>query len=244
MVPVVSCAFGGNVNERAAFLSVLAVVGIGALFFRGTANAAVLWDNAYGSLPQLDPAPVQDQTVIYDEWGNGTVIDVSPLDFVDLADKSAAPLNLGMDFAAMTPTPNAWKVREYPKYASVIQAAEITHGIPQDLLARLLYQESHYRADIIDGSTKSPVGAAGIAQFMPATAQEMGIDPLVPGQAIDAAGRYLKKLYAIFNNWDYAIAAYNWGPGNMRKFLAGTGRTMPTETKNYVAQITADVPVA
>lgn len=126
-------------------------------------------------------------------------------------------------------------------YLPAIDAAERINGIPANLLARLLYQESRFREDIISGATSSPAGALGIAQFMPATAREMGIDPLDPFQAIPAAGRYLAQLYRRFGNWSDALAAYNWGQGNLsRKGFAAA----PQETRNYVAEITSDVPVA
>jgi soluble lytic murein transglycosylase-like protein len=127
------------------------------------------------------------------------------------------------------------------RYAVLIDAAEIRHGIPHNLLARLLYQESRFRADIISGETKSSAGALGIAQFMPQTAAQFGIDPLDPPQAIDAAGKYLAQLYARFGSWSLALAAYNFGPGNVAKHGLVDA---PAETRDYVAQITSDVPVA
>lgn len=127
------------------------------------------------------------------------------------------------------------------KYAAAIAAAEAAHGLPVDMLARLLWQESRYREDIIKGRVRSPAGALGIAQFMPATARELGIDPLDPAQAIPAAGGYLARLFRMFGNWSEALAAYNWGMGNVqRKGLAAA----PRETRNYYAQILADVNTA
>lgn len=124
------------------------------------------------------------------------------------------------------------------KYADTIAIAEQQNGIPPNLLARLLYQESRYREDVITGKTRSPVGALGIAQFMPATAREMGIDPLNPVQAINGAARYLARQYNMFGNWSEALAAYNWGAGNVkRQGLANA----PQETRNYFVQILADV---
>lgn len=139
----------------------------------------------------------------------------------------------------LTQTLELWRPPE--KYAPAIAAAEQRHGIPRDMLARLLYQESRYREDIITGRVKSPVGALGIAQFMPATAQEMGIDPLEPMQAIDGAGRYLARLYRASGTWAKALAAYNWGLGNVqRKGMAKA----PAETRNYYAQILNDINAA
>lgn len=137
----------------------------------------------------------------------------------------------------------SWKVGEYPKYAALITQTEADYGLPNDLLARLLYQESHYRADIISGATKSPAGALGIAQFMPATANELRINPLDPNQAIPAAARYLVQMFRIFGNWPAALGAYNFGAGNYRKYLNGKIQ-LPAETRNYIAQITNDVGIA
>jgi len=125
-------------------------------------------------------------------------------------------------------------------YADAIRAAESKYQLPDSLLARVLYQESRFRPEIINGTKTSSVGAQGIAQFMPATAADLGIDPLDPFQAIPAAGKYLRRLYDSLGSWDRALAAYNWGIGNVqRKGMAAA----PLETRNYVAQITADVPV-
>ncbi|MFZ4756686.1 MAG: transglycosylase SLT domain-containing protein [Burkholderiaceae bacterium] len=126
-------------------------------------------------------------------------------------------------------------------YLAAIVAAEDAYGIPRNMLARLLWQESRFRADIISGATRSPVGATGIAQFMPATAREFGIDPLDPFQSIDAAGRYLSKLYRRFGTWSQALAAYNWGQGNVaRRGLANA----PAETRTYYTSILADLGLA
>lgn len=123
-------------------------------------------------------------------------------------------------------------------YADAIAASEARNGLPADMLARLLYQESRYRADIIDGRTKSPVGALGIAQFMPATAAQLGVNPLDPFQAIAGAGRYLASLYRQTGSWSEALAAYNWGIGNVTRRGLDSA---PTETRNYYTQILADV---
>lgn len=139
----------------------------------------------------------------------------------------------------MNTTQNVLKLWKPPaKYAGMIAASEARNGIPRDLLARLLYQECRWRDDIISGRTVSPVGAQGIAQFMPATAREWGVSPLDPQSAIDGAGRYLKWLYTKFGSWSEALAAYNWGIGNVQR----QGLTKaPRETRLYYSQILGDV---
>lgn len=125
----------------------------------------------------------------------------------------------------------------FPKaapYQDAIEGAQSKYGIPSNYLAKLLNAESSYDPKIISGQRKSSVGAVGIAQFMPATAAELGVNPTDPMSAIDGAGRYLSQLYAQFGNWPEAIAAYNWGAGNVSK----KGLTnAPTETVNYVQKI-------
>ena len=140
-------------------------------------------------------------------------------------------------------TPGPWEppARAAP-YLPAVSAAESRYDIPPMMLVRLLFQESRYREDIITGRTPSATGALGIAQFMPATAAELGIDPLDTDQAIDAAGRYLRRLRdSLAGDWKLALAAYNWGIGNVkRKGLA----VAPQETRDYVAQITGDIGYA
>jgi soluble lytic murein transglycosylase-like protein len=124
-------------------------------------------------------------------------------------------------------------------YSDAIAEASAAQGLPDGLLARVLYQESAFRPDVITGNTKSTAGALGIAQFMPATAADLGIDPLDPRQAIPAAAKYLRSLFDQLGSWPAALAGYNWGPGNVaRKGVLAA----PPETQKYVASIVADVP--
>lgn len=151
----------------------------------------------------------------------------------------------GLDSLGETMTSIANKLWTPPAaakpYLAAIAAAEQRYNLPTNLLARLLHQESRFRQDIITGKTKSAAGAVGIAQFMPATAKQFGINPLDPFASIDAAGRYLKQLYGRFGTWEKALASYNWGQGNVsRKGLENA----PTETKNYFSQILADLGMA
>ncbi len=144
-------------------------------------------------------------------------------------------LSTNMQNVAVT-TLRLWRAPE--KYAGMVAQAEAEYGVPSTMLERLLYQESRYRENIINGTVRSSAGAMGIAQFMPATAAQFGIDPLNPAQAIPAAARYLRQLHRRFGNWTEALAAYNWGQGNVsRRGLSSA----PRETRNYYTQILADV---
>jgi len=121
------------------------------------------------------------------------------------------------------------------KYDAAFAAAERANGLPAGLLRRMAYQESHFNPN-----ARSPVGAVGLMQFMPATARDFGIDPLDPFQSITAAGRYMAQLYRMAGSWRGAVAAYNWGIGNvLKKGLSAA----PRETVAYM-QIATDVGVA
>lgn len=124
-------------------------------------------------------------------------------------------------------------------YLDAINAASAQYGLPDGLLGSLLYEESRYRPDIISGQITSGAGAVGIAQFMPATAADLGIDPTDPYQSIDAAAKYLRRLFDHFGTWADTLAAYNWGSGNVAR--RGTAAA-PAETQNYVTSILGRVP--
>lgn len=122
-------------------------------------------------------------------------------------------------------------------YRQTITDAANQNGVPVSILAWLLWQESRYRQDIIDGTTKSRVGAMGIAQFMPATAAQVlgsADAALDPSQAIPGAARYLAGLYSQTGSWQGALAAYNWGIGNVLN--KGLDQA-PPETVNYYTTI-------
>lgn len=166
----------------------------------------------------------------------GETTDASPGEQAAEVEPDVQPSLFEQMQSSITSALSLW--RPPAQYAPLIAQTEDANGIPRDLLARLLYQESHYRDDIITGRTVSPAGALGIAQFMPATAAQLGIDPLDPSQAIPAAGAYLVSLYRGTGTWTQALAAYNWGIGNVtRKGLLAA----PAETRSYYRQILADV---
>lgn len=189
----------------------------------------ILAGGAWWYLRQRQPAGAADAGGF-----SASLPDFAPIVYAmqDVADTVTVAINPG----GWTPPSSA------APYLPAIAAAEDAQGIPRNLLARLLYQESHYRPEIINGIKRSSAGAIGIAQFMPATAAEMGIDPLDPFASIDAAARYLRRLYnATGSDWKLALASYNWGIGNVtRKGIAAA----PAETRDYVAQISAAVGLA
>ncbi|MDR3357490.1 MAG: transglycosylase SLT domain-containing protein [Desulfovibrio sp.] len=99
-----------------------------------------------------------------------------------------------------------------------------SRGMPEEL-AYLAIVESGYRPD-----ARSPAGAAGAWQFMPATGRQYGLaldwwldERLDPYESTEAAAAYLQKLHSYFGDWPTAVAAYNAGEGKMSRALEGTG---------------------
>ena len=119
--------------------------------------------------------------------------------------------------------------------ADVCAAIEIYakhYSLPEGFLARLIWQESRF-----DPTAVSPVGAQGIAQFMPGTARLRALrDPFDPAEALAKSAEYLRFLEQKFGNLGLAAAAYNGGEGRVSRFITGGG--VAGETRAYVAIIT------
>jgi soluble lytic murein transglycosylase-like protein len=118
------------------------------------------------------------------------------------------------------------------QYDAQITAAATKYGLDPALLKGLIRQESNFNA-----AARSPAGAQGLTQLMPATAASLGVDASDPAQAIDGGARYLKAQLDHFGgDPSQALAAYNAGPGAVAKF----GGVPPyAETQNYVQKVLA-----
>jgi soluble lytic murein transglycosylase-like protein len=102
-------------------------------------------------------------------------------------------------------------------------------GIDPQIMVNMLHTESRFNPNAYNKTS----GASGMAQFLPGTAKDMGIDPWNPDQAIFGMGKYLNQLSKMFSgDMRKAVAAYNFGPGNVR-----SGRAYPLETRNYLASV-------
>jgi soluble lytic murein transglycosylase-like protein len=122
-------------------------------------------------------------------------------------------------------------------YEGMARQAAIQAGINPDLFVRQIHAESGF-----DPNAASGAGAVGIAQFMPATAASMGVNPYDPASALNGAARMMANLSSQFGG-DYAkaLAAYNAGPGAVQAAVnAGGGNWLaflPGETQGYVHKI-------
>jgi hypothetical protein len=103
------------------------------------------------------------------------------------------------------------------------------YNIPTDVFLRMIGVESSWNQGAV-----SPKGASGLGQLMPGTAAELGVDPSDPYQNIEGSARYLSQQFQDFGSWPLALAAYNAGPGAVRKY----GGIPPfEETQAYVPKI-------
>lgn len=112
------------------------------------------------------------------------------------------------------------------EYLALAKEAARKHRIPEDLFLRLVQQESGWKPTAL-----SHKGAIGLAQLMPGTAAGLRVDPHDPRQNLEGGARYLAMQYREFGSWRLALAAYNAGPGAVKKY----GDVPPyKETTNYV----------
>ncbi|MEW5421415.1 lytic transglycosylase domain-containing protein [Amorphus sp. 3PC139-8] len=111
--------------------------------------------------------------------------------------------------------------------------AAAAHDVPLDFFVRLIWKESRFNPNAV-----SPVGAQGIAQFMPYTARAWGLsNPFDPAEALPASASLLRWLADRFDgHWGLAAMAYNAGADRVRGFL--DGGFLPYETRDYVFAIT------
>ena len=131
------------------------------------------------------------------------------------------------------------------RYFPIVEPILKENGIPDDFKYLMVIESN------MNPTARSSAGAAGLWQFMQGTGRDYGLEVnnnvderYHIEKATRAACRYLKDLYAIYNDWSLAIAAYNCGPGNVNKAIArsgGNGRTfwdiydyLPRETRGYV----------
>src|SRR5205807_6221520 len=120
----------------------------------------------------------------------------------------------------------------------LIESAAAANGLPVEFFARVIWRESHYNPNAVGPPTRSGERAQGIGQFMPGTAAERRLlDPFDPVEALPKSAEFLRDLRGQFGNLGLAAAAYNAGPQRVRAWLAGR-RTLPRETRNYVAAVT------
>ncbi len=147
------------------------------------------------------------------------------------------------------------RVRPVPSRAEelmpILRAAFIAEGVPPEV-AWLAEAES-----TLDPAARSPAGAKGLFQLMPATARSLGLSTMLPDERRDAeksaraAAKYLRTLHGKFGSWPLAFAAYNSGEGRVRRLLAANSARdfaaispyLSVETRMYVPKVCATIAV-
>lgn len=117
---------------------------------------------------------------------------------------------------------------------------------PPELVKAVIKAESAGKPDAV-----SSKGATGLMQLMPKTAKELGVDPTDPVANVEGGSRYLQQLINKYKSQDIALAAYNWGPGNIDKAISKLKArdkevtwenirklsNVPLETRMYVSKV-------
>jgi hypothetical protein len=128
-------------------------------------------------------------------------------------------------------------------WSGLIEDKANKHGVDPLLVRSIVKQESGGKND-----ARSHAGAAGLMQLMPNTARGLGVhNSYDPAQNVEGGTKYISQMIKMFDgNVPVALAAYNWGPGNMQRLIKRTGTTdinqlmphLPAETRGYVTNIT------
>jgi len=160
-----------------------------------------------------------DRVVLYLRNGGEIVCDRSLIVRIEPDAAPAPPVPVVVELPPLPARP----------FAEIIDAVSVRHGVNPALVYALIEVESAYRP-----AARSPKGAMGLMQLMPATAQQYAVtDPFDPTANIEAGIRHLRSLLDRYDI-DVALAAYNAGEGPVRKF----GGVPPyPETRRYVAKI-------
>ena len=144
----------------------------------------------------------------------------------------------GLVAALMSHNPLAPTVQAVPNqsYVALARQDAVNAGINPTWFVKQIQQESGF-----DPNAVSPAGAIGIAQFMPATAESMGIDPHDPEASLKAAAHLDAANLAHYGSEEKALAAYNAGSGTVDSAIAQCGTAwescLPHETQVYISAI-------
>jgi len=196
-----------------------------------------------GQPPQIKRADIPDTEVeipsrddkVFDDNYSGKDAEVTPVE--DLIMQAAD--NYGVDpqlvkgiveYINQHQTPAQIETEESTSVEDLITQAAYAYGVDPELVKAIAIAESDMNQDEI-----SPVGAIGVMQLMPETAAGLGVDPYDTNENIAGGTKYLKQMLDTFDgDVPLAVAAYNAGPGAVKKY----GGIPPySETQNYVGRV-------
>ncbi len=198
---------------------VLAIAGVGAAAFfllrppKASADGSTYVAPIYGTGTALrEPVPV---AVPVDEPG-----------ILESVSNWYASIT-GGDNGGGVKSPAQWREQLRPLF----RAQEASYAMPRGFLEAVADRESAFRHDIITCETLGGVGEEGIMQLRPEYHLSSRAERCNPQIAIPYAANYLAKNFMKFGTWEEALAAYNWGPGNVER--SGL-QAAPASTKAYI----------
>lgn len=128
-------------------------------------------------------------------------------------------------------------------YNDIIESAAASNGVDSSLVKGIIQAESSFNPNAGSGA-----GAQGLMQLMPGTAEGLGVrNPFDPAQNVNGGTKYIAGQLKKYGNTELALAAYNWGPGNVDKAIKKYGASWdaikshaPKETQKYVTNVTSN----
>jgi hypothetical protein len=227
-----SCAFGalfvfvssGSANIKHPVAEVL----LRPSLIERTIDGVASWPTIEKAVDKLAALPGAAQSFIL-ELGAPQTHDPDTRDTID-APKDATPTALERARAALAES-NAPALSATELCSSLVDVAQ-ANELPLGFFTNLIWRESRFDHEAI-----SPVGAMGVAQFMPAVAEKFEINAFDGREALPASGKLLRTLADRFGNVGLAAAAYNAGPKRVADWLQQRAG-LPKETRDYVSMIT------
>ena len=228
---------------------------------------AALENNDLAALATFEPEARAALTALRTLSGDEDYIDwlEERLDYIEAAKQTThrppprPPPALPGRQAQFIPHYDLWlqRLQARPKPA---RADQLIPGLSAVFAAAGLPRELAWLAEVestLNPSARSPAGARGLFQLMPATAREMGLSTFMPDERTDptksagAAAQLLRALHGKFGDWPLALAAYNAGAGRVQRTLdrqqaktfAEIASALPAETRMYVPKVLATLQV-
>lgn len=175
-----------------------------------------------GDAPRAETLPFQSF---------GMLGGIQSMNSLQYAGPNSVYLPAGLQSAVFAPRPTGSESSvANSDYSDFIQRAAETYRLPVNLISSVIKQESNFNSTAVSGA-----GAMGLMQLMPGTAKLLGVkDGFDPEQNIMGGAKYLRQMLDQFGNVEIALAAYNAGPGNVRKY---GGMPPFKETEQYVSKV-------